>query len=63
MSILTIGLLKQIIDNLPDDYEIEYQNDNTIVLLEDRVEIDITAKTLTLKWALTDSFKKSGQHY
>ena len=49
MAIVTIGLLKQIIDNLPDEYEVVSDKKQTIVPIEDRVEIDITAKTLILK--------------
>ena len=62
MAILTIGLLKQIITNIPDEYEVEYDKKETIAPIVDRVEIDIDAKMLILKWTLTDSFKKSGQH-
>ena len=49
MAILTIGLLKQIITNIPDEYEVEYDKKETIAPIVDRVEIDIDAKMLILK--------------
>ena len=49
MAILTIGLLKQIITNISDEYEVEYDKKEIIVPLEDKIEIDIDAKMLILK--------------
>ncbi|MBR5503956.1 MAG: hypothetical protein IKV87_05905 [Methanobrevibacter sp.] len=42
MAILTIEVLKKIIENIPDDYTVEYDNKKTISPIEDKIEIDIT---------------------
>ena len=49
MAILTIEVLKKIIENIPEDYTVEYDKEVTIAPIDDTVEIDITAKRLILK--------------
>ena len=49
MAILTIELLKKVIENLPNDYTVEYDKGNTISPVDDRVEIDISGKRIIFK--------------
>ena len=49
MAILNIEVLKRIIENIPEDYTIEYDNKETIVPIDDKVEIDISGKRLIFK--------------
>lgn len=46
MAILTVEILKKIIENTPEDYTVEYNKDVTIAPIEDKVEIDVTGKRL-----------------
>jgi hypothetical protein len=43
--ILTVEVMKQIIEKLPDDYEIWYNNNP----VQDKVEIDVSEKKIILK--------------
>lgn len=49
MAILTIAVLKRIIENIPESYTIEYDNKTTISPIDDRVEIDISGERLIFK--------------
>lgn len=49
MAILTIEVLKKIIENIPEDYTVEYDKEVTIAPIDDTVEIDITGKRLIFK--------------
>ena len=49
MAILNIEVLKKLLENLPEDYTVEYDNDTTIAPLSDKIEIDISGKRLILK--------------
>ena len=49
MAILTIDVLKKIVENLPDDFTVEYSNNKIISPINDKVEIDISGKRLILK--------------
>ena len=49
MTILTIGILKKLIENIPEDYTVEYGGESTIVPIDDKVEIDISGKRLIFK--------------
>ena len=44
MTILTIEVLKKLIENIPNDYTVEYDKETTIAPIEDKVEIDIGGK-------------------
>lgn len=49
MTILTIETLKKLIENMPDDYTVEYNKEVTIAPIDDTVEIDISGKKLIFK--------------
>lgn len=49
MTILTIDVLKSLIENIPDDYTVEYNKEVTIAPITDRIEIDISGKRLIFK--------------
>ena len=49
MAILTIDVLKNLIENIPDDYTVEYNKEVTIAPIDDTVEIDISGKSLIFK--------------
>lgn len=49
MAILTIEVLKNLIENIPDDYTVEYNKEVTIAPITDRIEIDISGKRLIFK--------------
>lgn len=49
MSILNVEILKKIIENVPEDYTVEYENEHTIAPLVDKVEIDVGNKRIVLK--------------
>ena len=49
MAILTIEVLKKLIENMPDDYTVEYDNGGSIAPIEDKVEIDISGKRIIFK--------------
>ena len=49
MAILTIEVLKKLIENMPDDYTVEYDNGGIIASIEDKVEIDIGGMRIIFK--------------
>lgn len=49
MAILTIEVLKKLIENIPDDYNVEYDKETTIAPITDKVEIDVSGKRLIFK--------------
>ena len=49
MAILTIEVLKKIIENIPEDYTVEYDKEVTIAPIDDRVEVDVSGKRLIFK--------------
>lgn len=49
MPILTIVVLQKLIENIPDDFTVEYGMEGSIVPIDDRVEIDISGKRLIFK--------------
>ena len=49
MAVLTIEVLKKVIENLPNDYTVEYNKEVTIAPIDDTVEIDISGKRLIFK--------------
>ena len=49
MAILTIEVLKKLIENVPDDYTVEYDKEVTIAPITDRVEIEISGERIIFK--------------
>ena len=49
MDILTVGVLKQILDKVPEDYTVEFKNKTTIMPIDDKFEIDIGGKRILFK--------------
>ena len=49
MAILNIGVLKKIIENVPEDFDVEFYNGATNVPLSDKVEIDVSCKRILFK--------------
>ena len=49
MAILNIEVLKKIIENIPEDYDVEFYNGTTNVQLSDKVEIDVSGKRTLFK--------------
>ena len=49
MAILNIEVLKKIIENIPEDYDVEFYNGTTNVPLSDKVEIDVSGKRILFK--------------
>lgn len=49
MAILKIQVLKKIIENIPDDYDVEFYNGTTNVPLSDTVEIDVSGEKIMFK--------------
>ena len=49
MAILKIEVLKKIIENIPDNYDVEFHNGNTNVPLSDTVEIDVSGERILFK--------------
>lgn len=47
--ILDVATMKSILDKLPGDYEIEFQDDHTVHPISNKIEIDISGKTIILK--------------
>ena len=48
MAILEIKVLKEIIEKVPEDYEIEFTSGKNIFKLCDKFEIDVTEKKIRL---------------
>ena len=49
MAIITVGVLKRVIQNISDEYEIEFSNKTTVVPVTDQIMIDVSGKKLILK--------------
>ena len=49
MAILEISVLKEIIEKVPEDFEVEFDDRDTIHQISDKVEIDVSGKKLILK--------------
>ena len=49
MAILNIEVLKKIIENVPEDFDVEFYNGTTSVPLSDKVEIDVSGKRILFK--------------
>ena len=49
MTSLSIEVLKKIVENIPDDYTLEFDNGKTTYNVDDKVEIDVSLKKLILK--------------
>ena len=49
MAVLTIEVLRKVIDNLPTEYTVEYDNGTTISPIEDKIELDVSNKRVIFK--------------
>ena len=49
MTALSIEVLKKIVENIPEDYTLEFDNGKTVYGVDDKVEIDVSLKKLILK--------------
>jgi hypothetical protein len=49
MAILEISVLKEIIEKVPEDFDLEFDDRNTTHKISDKVEIDVSGKKLILK--------------
>ena len=47
--ILDVATMKSILDSLPEDFEIEFKDENTTYPLSDKIEIDVSGKKIILK--------------
>ena len=47
---MTIENLKKLIENIPNDFTVEFDKGNTTAPVDDKVEIDISGKKLIFKW-------------
>lgn len=46
MAVLEIKVLKEIIDNVPEDYEINFTSGKNVFKLSDKFEIDVRQKKI-----------------
>jgi len=44
MAILEISVLKEIIEKVPEDFDVEFYDRNTTHQLSDKVEIDVSGR-------------------
>ena len=49
MAILEISVLKEIIEKVPEDFDLEFDDRNITHQIPDKVEIDVSGKKLILK--------------
>ena len=49
MAILTIEVLKNLIESIPDDYTVEYDKEVSSAPITDRIGIDVSGKRLIFK--------------
>ena len=49
MTPITIDVLKRIIEHVPDDFKVEYDDGEAISSIADKVEIDVGLKKVILK--------------
>ena len=54
MTSLSIEVLKKIVENIPDDYTLEFDNGKTTYNIDDKVEIDVSWKNWF--WKSIESF-------
>ena len=47
--ILTIGVLKKIIKNIPDDFTIDFSDDTCSIPIDDKIIIDASGKHVILQ--------------
>ena len=52
MDILTIKILKEVIENLNDNYIVEYDNEVTVVTIEDKIMIDVSNQRIIFQFQL-----------
>ena len=49
MTALSIEVLKKIVEKIPEDYTVEFDDGKNNFSLDDKVEIDVSLKKLILK--------------
>ena len=49
MEVLEIKVLKEIIENVPEDYEIFFTSGKNVFSLSDKFEIDVSQKKITFQ--------------
>jgi hypothetical protein len=49
MTVLTIEVLKKIIEHMPDNYIVEFDDGNANSSIDDKIEIDVSLEKLILK--------------
>ena len=49
MTGLTIEVLKKIIEHIPDNYTVEFDNGKTASAIDDKIEVDVSLEKLILK--------------
>ena len=49
MAVLEIKVLKEIIENVPEDYEINFTNGKNVYKLSDKLEISVSEKKITFQ--------------
>ena len=49
MTALTIEILKKIIEHIPDNYTVEFDDGNESSSIDDKIEIDVSLEKLILK--------------
>ena len=49
MTAITIEVLKKIIEHIPNDYEVQFDNGKNKCSIDDKVEIDVSLEKLILK--------------
>lgn len=49
MAILEISVLKEIIEKVPEDFSIEFDDRDQIHSISDKVEIDVSGKKIIFK--------------
>ena len=49
MTALTVEVLKKIIENIPSDFTVEYNDDTTVAPITDHLILDISGKRIIFK--------------
>ena len=49
MTAITIEVLKKIIEHIPDDYEVQFNDGKNKYSIDDKIEIDVSLEKLILK--------------
>lgn len=47
--IISVDVLKEILDKVPGDYEVEFVKDGISFPVQDRVEVDVSGRKILLK--------------